>query len=216
MQCIFKSLLQTFCVVKKYLEMQHAWFMHTNFYVQGKEADDINGLGNDTKVMSQDAWKAVIDLAKVSGGAISIEDQRIIIGTMAQNIVFDLMCTEIKEFKKEKEMSEHDQTVADSVLDEERHSESTVVLCRYAGAALYSMIQKRLKLKLSKDHPEVKYLNQMKHDNFDEPVNVGDECTKENTAEVGNHTGFVSISPALLPFVKQLMAVINEHSYTAK
>ena len=79
--------------------MQQSWFMHINFYVQGKEADGVDGLGEDTKEMAHDAWKTVVDLAKDSGVDLSIEDQRIIVATMVC-IVFDLMCTEVKELKK--------------------------------------------------------------------------------------------------------------------
>ena len=89
--------------------------------------------------MAHDAWKTVVDLAKDSGVDLSIEDQRIIVATMVC-IVFDFMCTEVKEFKKND--SEENEQAASLVVEGRANFESTVMLKRYAGAALYSMIEK--------------------------------------------------------------------------
>ena len=78
------------------------------------------------------------------------------------------------------------------------------MLKRYAGAALYSMIEKRLKL--SKSHPELKYLYFMKH----EPGHSGD-CAGESRTQCEKRTAFASVSPVLLPFFNHLLGAIHEH-----
>ena len=85
-----------------------------------------------------EVWKAVVDQAKQSGISISVEDQRIIVSSLVF-IVFDMMASEVKAKKLNS-----DQFAESTSSRDERRSvcESTVTVYRYAGAALYSMIEK--------------------------------------------------------------------------
>ena len=151
MQSTYKKLLSKFCVGKKFLEMQHSWLMHINYYVQGAAAMDICGLHNDDKMKLHDVWKAVIDETAKFNVSLCDVEQRIIVSSLA-NIVFDLMGRKVKE-KKEREME------MDSFSDSKIWHEGSVTMYRYARAALHSMIQKRKKL-FSK-HPELRYIAMM-------------------------------------------------------
>ena len=138
MQYAYKKLLTKFCVGKKILEMQQAWIMHINFYIEGEEADDVSGLDNSDKKKMHEVWKAVVDQAKQFEISIGVEDQRIIVSSLAF-IVFDMMASEVKAIKLNS-----DQFVESTSTIDERRSmcESRVTVYRYAGAALHSMIEK--------------------------------------------------------------------------
>lgn len=159
--------------------------MHIAFYVQGRDANSVDGLDEGDKEKSKEVWKAVMDTLSLS---MSVADQQIIVSSLAF-IVFDLMSEKVKEKKKECiERATNEVTTT--------WHESNTALNRFAGAALHSMIEKRKKL--SKDHRELKMLKLMKQKKKDknDPLDQG---------------GLTSISPAMLPFLNQLLIAINEH-----
>ena len=85
MQSTYKKLLSKFCVGKKFLEMQHSWLRHINYYVQGAEAVGICGLPEDDKMKLHDVWKAfIVEAAKINISLCDVE-QRIIVSSLANN-----------------------------------------------------------------------------------------------------------------------------------
>jgi hypothetical protein len=98
MQCTYKKLLSKCCVGKKYLEMQHLWFMHLTFYIERAEADDVSGLEKEDKCKLSKEWKKVIDEELKCNVTLNDEEQQIIVSSLAY-IAFDLMNAKMKEKK---------------------------------------------------------------------------------------------------------------------
>ena len=65
--------------------MQQSWFMHIAFYVQGRDANSVDGLDEGDKEKSKEVWKAVMDTLSLS---MSVADQQIIVSSLAF-IMFD-------------------------------------------------------------------------------------------------------------------------------
>ena len=199
MQHVYKKLLKKHCTGKHYLEMQQSWFMHISIYFDASTGSESNvdGLDASDTVKLQGAWKMVMDKAIELECALSLEDQRLIVSTLAY-IVYDMMCDKVKE-KKEKKSQLEAETV-------EFH-ESTVSLYRYAGAALHSMMEKRKKLSLK--HKELKLLHamQIKKEELD---------VIPSQVQYLTDGGLVIVSPVIIPFIQELMIEINENINSEK
>lgn len=155
--------------------------------------------------------------ASKSSVVLTVEDQRIIVSTLAYTL-FDLMCTVAKTIKENETKdletrsiptgSEstavvvHNQTHTSTASPTAAH-ESIVTLYRYAGAALHSMIEKRQKSPSSLQiDQELKYLLTMKIKK-EEYVYL---CNQVQSLDGG---GLTIVSPTMIPFVMRLMEEIN-------
>ena len=134
MQLIYKKLLKKYCVGKKFLQMQQAWVLYINFYIIGEKASDVDGLTMDDKQECCTVWSSVVDIAEKSNLSLPVQEQRIIVSSLVY-AVFDAMAKEVKE----KKINDKEQFL------ETPHKETISTMCRYAGAALHFMTEKRKK-----------------------------------------------------------------------
>lgn len=141
----------------------------------------------------KELWRAVVDEASKSNCLVPVDDQRIIVSSLAY-MVFDLMSQKVKEKKIIKP------------TDTPVIHESVVSLYRYTGATLYSMIEKREKISLK--HPQLKLLYTMKlKKNEQDHMHLPDAL---------NQGGLVIVSLHMIPYVRELMHLVNKHVNSGK
>ena len=182
MENAYKKLLKAFCPGKKLLQMRQAWLMHINFYVEEGTDLLVKGLDDHDKKIMFAGWKAVIDEATFLGILLSVEEQRIIVSSIAF-IVSDIMSDKVKEAKKRADEETSPDTTA---------HESYVAVNRYAGAALSSMIDNRFKI--SCNHNELKFLYLM--------------VARCSLSKGGSSNCFVEVSSDMFAFFRLLLSTI--------
>ena len=131
-------LLQKHVKRKGFAHFQQAWLCHINEYftepMSGAPSTSTDAGSSGANLHS--IWKDIVDEVKNNP---SIEEQRIVVSTMAYTI-YDLMSEKVKDHKVALAVSTETASSDSSLVT--RFSESNVSLHRYGGFALHTLLNK--------------------------------------------------------------------------
>lgn len=82
---VYLDLLKKYCTGKRFLELQHLWFMHIHLYFEDNTVE-VEGISVVRKEQLIKTWSALLQKAAELGRVISVDEQRIILSTLSYDV----------------------------------------------------------------------------------------------------------------------------------